>query len=456
MSAKRPPFLTKPYSGYFHQEVPEDDRELTRVGPGTPAGEYLRRFWQPILLTQQIKDLPVAIKRFGEELVAYRDKSGRIGLVEAHCPHRGTSLEYGKIEERGIRCCYHSWLIDLDGRILETPGEPEDSTFKDRLYHGAYPAIDYNGIVFAYMGPPDKMPEFPTFDLYETPGYHLEAGIHLAPTEDGPAPNPKPCNWLQIVDNFLDPIHEEFLHATISGIQFVNKEGSPVEELAINGELGFLETSTGIITLDSRRINQDTVWVRNIEFNWPNMAVLGGMPSFPHEWGPDQTEQHEVPSSLFWAVPVDDYNSIEIDFFQAPDRSAPPPARKFAPAQEANRGGRAYERMQRMPGDYEAMIGQRPIAVHALEHLGAEDRGVTMLRKGLRHRIRMVQQGQEPPELAALSGRTVSTHAGDTLLRVAEAGTPKEDKKLLRKVGIDLAQHYVQNPPNTRSGENGS
>ena len=165
MPPKMSQFLTKPYSGYFHSEVPEDDRELTRVGPGTPAGEYLRRFWQPILLSWQLKDLPVAITRFGEELVAFRDKSGRIGLLELHCSHRGTSLEFGQICEQGIRCCYHGWQYDVDGRILETPGEPPGSTLKDRLHHGAYAVTEYNGIVFAYMGPPDKMPDFPVFDL---------------------------------------------------------------------------------------------------------------------------------------------------------------------------------------------------------------------------------------------------------------------------------------------------
>ncbi len=447
MTLKRAPFLTNPYGGYFHREVPEDDRELTRVGPGTPAGEYLRRFWQPVLLTRQLKDLPVAVTRFGENLVIFRDQRGRIGLVEAHCPHRGTSLEYGRIEERGIRCCYHSWLIDVDGKVLETPGEPEDSTLKDRLYHGAYPVNEYNGIVFAYMGPPDKMPDFPTFDLFEDQGYHLEPGIHLRPTDDGPIPNHKPCNWLQVVDNLLDPIHEEFLHATISGVQFVDKDGNPVEELAIQGELGFVETPTGIITLDMRRVDQDTVWVRNIEFVWPNVAVLGGIPGFPYEWGPGQTEDHDVPNSVLWAVPVDDYNTVEIDFMRVPDRSTVLPARQFSPGQLANRGGRDYEEMQRSPGDYEAMY-QRTIAVHGLEHLGVEDRGVTLMRKGLRGRVRMVQQGQDTPEMAAMSGNVVHTYGGDTLLREQQAATQDEDKKLLQRVGVEMAQRYVEDPPN--------
>ena len=276
----------------------------------------------------------------------------------------------------------------------------------------------------------------------------MEPGIHLMPTEDGPVPNPKACNWLQLVDNLVDPIHEEFLHATISVIQFVNKNGDPVEELAINGEVGFVETPTGIITLDMRRINRDTVWVRNIEVIWPNMGLLGACPVFPHEWGPGQMEQHDVATALVWIVPVDDYNSVEIDLFQVPDGSTVPPERRYAPVQQFNRGGRAYELMQRAPGDYEAQTGQRTIAVHALEHLGMEDRGVTLMRKSLRSRVRMVQQGQDPPELASISGRIVSTYGGDTLLRVDQAATPEEDKKLLRKVGVEMAQRYVQNPPN--------
>ena len=139
MATKRPPFLTKPYSAYEHREVPEDDKELTRVGPGTPAGEYLRRFWHPVAHIDQLTDVPLALKIMGEELVLFRDKSGRLGLVEAHCPHRGTSFEYGKIEERGIRCCYHSWLIDIDGKIrwfFEHDGQIEQHIGQSRIDRG--------------------------------------------------------------------------------------------------------------------------------------------------------------------------------------------------------------------------------------------------------------------------------------------------------------------------------
>lgn len=110
-------FLTEPYSAYKHTAVPREDSELTHVGPGTPCGEYLRRFWQPVCLTSELTDLPMAIKIMGEDLVVFRDFSGQIGCLELHCPHRGTSLEFGLVSEKGIRCCYHGWLFDTDFRI---------------------------------------------------------------------------------------------------------------------------------------------------------------------------------------------------------------------------------------------------------------------------------------------------------------------------------------------------
>ncbi len=109
--AERVPFLNTAYSAYHHRERPEEDAELTHVGPGTPCGEYLRRFWQPIITSEELQDLPRRLRIMGEDLVAFRDKSGAVGLLELHCPHRGTSLEFGLVSEKGIRCCYHGWLL---------------------------------------------------------------------------------------------------------------------------------------------------------------------------------------------------------------------------------------------------------------------------------------------------------------------------------------------------------
>jgi phenylpropionate dioxygenase-like ring-hydroxylating dioxygenase large terminal subunit len=204
--------LTTRFGAYLHRHVPKEDEELTHIGGGTPCGEYFRRYWQPICFADDLQDLPLRVKILGEDLVVFRDFRGQVGLLELHCPHRGTSLEYGLISERGIRCCYHGWLFDVDGTILETPGEPLESTLKDRLCHGAYPTHEYNGIVFAYMGPPDLRPPFPIYDSFVRPGYRLIPGRKYA----------YPCNWLQILENAMDPVHTAFLHTIVSGSQFTD------------------------------------------------------------------------------------------------------------------------------------------------------------------------------------------------------------------------------------------
>jgi nitrite reductase/ring-hydroxylating ferredoxin subunit len=172
----RAPFLTTRFGGYYHRDIPAEDVELTHIGPDTPCGEYFRRFWQPVCFSDELRDLPRRIKILGEELVVFRDRSGAVGLLELHCPHRGTSLEFGLVGAKGIRCCYHGWLFDVDGAILETPGEPADSTLKDRLCHGAYPTHEAHGIVFAYLGPPDERPPFPTYDSLIRPSYRVIPG----------------------------------------------------------------------------------------------------------------------------------------------------------------------------------------------------------------------------------------------------------------------------------------
>ena len=441
MVSKRHPFLTKPHSAYYHREVPKEDAALMHVGPGTPAGEYLRRFWQPVAYSNELKDLPLRVRVMCEDLVLFRDKSGNVGLLELHCNHRGTSLEYGKIEDHGIRCCYHGWLFDVDGRILETPLESADSTLKDRLHHGAYAVTEYANMVFAYMGPPDKMPELPTFDLMELRGYRLESG------EVGGGPNYKPCNWMHLVDNFLDPMHEEILHATNSGVQMNDKNGRMVQELAIIGEAEFIETPTGIVTLDLRRVTEDTVWVRNIEYIWPNILVLGTAPPFPVEFGPDEDEVHSIPFLIDWSVPIDDTQTMEFGLVLTATGNANPRTAEPMLAFLANSGGRTYDEMQRFPGDYEAQIGQRPIARYALEHLGVSDKGVTMMRKMMRRDIRAVQQGEDPVGVVRETGKIVPTHGGDTVLRIPSAPSEEEDKKVMHKAARDMVYRYLKSPP---------
>ena len=204
-------FSLRGYAGYETRLSERPDEELTQVGPETPCGEYLRRFWHPVYLTNDLYDLPVTLKILGEELVLFRDLSGTLGLVHKRCPHRQASLEYGKCEEHGIRCCYHGWHFDTDGKLLDAPRQPESLSdrLKLRIKLGAYPVVEYKGLIFSYMGPIAEMPEFPVFDSME-----------FEKMEMVPYKAPFRCNWLQVLDAILDPLHTSFLHSNIGRVQF--------------------------------------------------------------------------------------------------------------------------------------------------------------------------------------------------------------------------------------------
>ncbi|HEY1371017.1 MAG TPA: Rieske 2Fe-2S domain-containing protein, partial [Candidatus Binatia bacterium] len=177
----------------------EENETLTRVGRGTPGGEMLRRYWQPIALSRELKNRPLKRRLLGEDLVLFRDDRGRPGLLTLRCAHRGTSLEFGHVEDGGLRCCYHGWLYDVEGKVLEQPGEPADSSYKGRVRQPAYKVQELAGIVFAYLGP-DPAPLLPRYDvLVRDDGVRaLNARIVH-------------CNFLQMVENSVDQHHFKWL-----------------------------------------------------------------------------------------------------------------------------------------------------------------------------------------------------------------------------------------------------
>tara|TARA_A100001037_G_scaffold242579_1_gene223058 strand:- start:9 stop:1388 length:1380 start_codon:yes stop_codon:yes gene_type:complete len=404
------------FAGYFMSEVPAEDPELTHVGPGTPCGEYLRKFWHPVALSSNLTDLPHATRILGEDLVAFRDKSGNVGVLHKHCSHRGTSLEYGIVSEHGIRCCYHGWLFDVDGRILETPGEPPDSKLKDSFYHGAYPAIEYKGLVFAYMGPPEEKPEFPILDTFEQPHDNklVPYSIH------------HPCNWLQVAENFMDPVHAVFLHTNLTNVQFTDAWGNMPT-------VDFGELEDGMYYINCRRVG-DMVWVRSNHLLAPNLGQVAAL------WEDADEEKYFGRASITrWTVPIDDthcwifgfrhYNSnIDPKSLGKPEECSDNSVDFFGQT-----GERPYEEKQRTPGDYEAQISQREIAIHGLEHRGASDEGVVRMRRILRNGSHSEERVPQPADKKRSNG-LIHTYTHDTILRIPEQ-PDVDDRVMMKELG---------------------
>ena len=433
-------FLTDTYGAYHQAQVPPYDETLARVAPGTPGGEYLRRFWHPVAQSAVLGDLPVAIRRLGEDLVIYRDKSGEIGLLELHCSHRGTSLEFGKVEEIGIRCCYHGWLFGNDGAILEAPAEPDENPYVGKLYHGAYPTVEHQGLVFAYMGPPDKKPPFRRFETFEQDGLVFGIGERLGG-------NVKPCNWLQIMDNVADPVHEAYLHASVFGVQFRDVDGRPVEELCDKGHDDYWTTDHGVTCHVARRV-KDTIWVRSMEYVVPNVIQLRNMPLLPAVFPEGEDTVGTPPLVTRWRVPIDDENTVEYSFVYGQDQGADYLAEP-SDALATNYGDRSYEDRQRYPGDWDAQVSQRPIAVHAIEHLGRSDRGVALVRRMIREGIETVQRGDDPLGIDQAENGLTPIYANEIVRQAPPGATPEKDQELIRKVSREAFDQVLagQRPP---------
>lgn len=375
--------------------IPEPDPQLTRVGLGTPCGELMRRYWQPVCVSADLTDLPKPVRILGEDLIAFRDGRGRAGLLFFRCSHRGASLEYGRVEERGLRCCYHGWLYDVEGSVLEMPLEPAKNPFLKQIQHPCYPVREFGGLVFAYMGPPEKIPELPIFDVWQNEGGKLKA--RMGPRIGGPTN----CNWLQAEENLMDALHTFWLHTLHSAAQF------PSGAYGMNpDELKYEETEMGMRFVLTRKLPNGKWW----DLIWEMI-----MPLNIHLVYTEEPKTEKVRSVSF-CVPVDDTHQLGASI-----RWIPPGQDDLLTGREQLApGGRkdtSYEFTQRHPDDKEAVEGQGPIALHGLEHLVSSDRGVIIFRRVLKEAIRAVQEGRDPKGILRdpTKAGCVSTTAGSIL-----------------------------------------
>jgi phenylpropionate dioxygenase-like ring-hydroxylating dioxygenase large terminal subunit len=376
-------------------KIPEPDPVLTRVGPGTPCGELMRRYWQPVCLSTDLKDLSKPVRILGEDLIAFRDGQGKAGLLFFRCSHRGTSLEYGRVEARGLRCCYHGWLYDVEGNVLEMPLEPAVNPFLEQIRHPCYPVREFGGLVFAYMGPLEKMPEFPVYDVWQKAGGQLKA--RMGPRVGGPVN----CNWLQAEENLMDALHTFWLHTLHSGPQF------PSQIYGVDPDaLQYEETGMGMRFVLTRKLEDGKWW----ELIWEMI-----MPLNVHLVYTDEPKTERV-RAVTYCVPIDDTHQLGASIRWIPEGESEIPSgrEQLAPGGRKNT---SYEYAQRHPDDKEAVEGQGPIALHRLEHLVSSDKGVMMYRSILRKAIETALRGEDPkgilrdPSQASL----VTTSAGSVV-----------------------------------------
>ena len=347
----------------------EENEFLTRVGPGTPAGEMLRRYWYPVSF---VKDLtPEAPTKFvrllGEDLVLFLDRTGRVGLLADHCSHRSASLLYGRVEERGIACAYHGWLYDTAGNIIETPPERNEAIMKS-VKHPAYPVQRLIGMYWAYLGPLPA-PAIPKYDLWVRGDGRRR--IYIRGKVD--------CNWLQTMENSVDPAHLMILHQTAigGGRKPVNTTRGFTDDVE---SFDFYTTSYGIM---KKRVYKDGT-VEEHPLIFPNILRQGNGSEIRVPLDDTTTWVYQVRFD-----PTEDGSIVDDEpevLFVQPHKDQPGKPHPLA----------HYKMDDVDQQDYMAWETQGPIARRGVEHLASSDRGVVLLRRVVRENIERVQQGLDP------------------------------------------------------------
>jgi len=359
----------------------EQNRLLTEVGPGTPMGNLLRRYWMPIAGVSEFDTVAIKpVRLFGEDLVLYKDLEGRFGLVDRHCPHRRADLSYGFVESCGIRCNYHGWLFDGSGRCLEQPfddlAHPE-ARFRAKVRITSYPVETLGGLIWAYLGP-QPAPLLPNWEPFTWKNGFVQISKAIIP-----------CNWFQCQENAIDPIHFEWMHRNWT--------------VRLKGDLG---------PYGKRHVRID---FKEFEYGFTYHRLVEGMPEDHPRWtigrialwpnclGPNQHFE--------WRVPIDDENTLFImwHFTPVPKERRPyvqqsiptwegpvidPQTGRFITSHIANQ-------------DFVAWVGQGVVADRTKEMLSPSDRGIIMMRKRFFEDLKRIERGEDPSGLVRDPARNV-------------------------------------------------
>jgi phenylpropionate dioxygenase-like ring-hydroxylating dioxygenase large terminal subunit len=416
----------------------EDNRFLTQSGAGTPMGELLRRYWLPALLSEELPEPdcePKKVTILGEELLAFRDTKGNVGLIDQVCPHRGANLWYGRNEECGIRCVYHGWKFDISGQCVDMPTSYPDLNAKDKIRITSYPVREWGGMIWAYMGPADKMPGLPEMEWCLVPPSHLHVSKKW-----------QDCNWVQCVEGSIDTAHFTYAHLTFDkdeheDLDIAKHLVKPVARMNFDHVRWIAEDprpviktlphDAGLIVGGGRVTGGDALYWRIAQFLMPI-----------HSYTPSALPGESIFGQTF--VPVTDTNCWIYTYYWNPDRPLTETEREncrrgngvFAEVDEnyiplrTKANNYLMDRKVQRTAHYTGIKGvseqdaavqdsQGPIADRTREHLGPTDLGIMRFRKLIMDSARDLQNGIEPlsaarPESYAVrSGAIVTSRAKD-------------------------------------------
>jgi 5,5'-dehydrodivanillate O-demethylase len=380
-----------------------ENEMLTRVGPGTPCGELMRRYWHPVAATVQLEDHPVRkVRILGEDLVLFRDRSGTLGLIAPRCPHRAMHMAFGIPEAEGLRCPYHGWRFDGTGRCLEQPLAAPDSTFKDRVRTTAYPVQEMGGLVWAYLGP-EPAPLLPRFDLYEQDQGLRQIVGHMLP-----------CNWLQVMENRGDQHHAVYLHGRL--FQYaLEQQGRLTDDPAARYNATMRQQADrlqrGVYPLVQIVYNKYGFTKGMRDSDAPeDVWQLGGPVFFPYLVYPNGGNSGSIRHDYQFGVPIDDTTTWHLSYRSytfPPDIQVPRQAR--VPYVEVPiRDERGEYILDYVLGqDMVAWYEQGEITDRTQEHLYEGDKVVIAYRKMLKEQIEIVQRGGDPMNVLRDSAENV-------------------------------------------------
>ena len=391
--------------------TPEENERITRIGQGTPMGKYLRRFWWPLTLSTELPErdgAPLRVRMLGEDLIAYRDTEGMVGLIEAYCPHRRAPLFFGRNEECGIRCVYHGWKFDRHGNCVDMPSEPAGTTLQAKVKILAYPTCEKGGVVWAYMGPKKLQPDYPDYEWTRAPATHR----YVSKTFEN-------CNWLQAMEGGLDTSHSSFAHNNKLGDRSNLRQHDKAPKIDVD------RTDYGYRYVSTRKVDEGN-YFRVYHYVMPAQQLRASIIGYEGVRNrPARLDGH------IWS-PIDDYTTHVYNIMCAPHAEDElTPEAVEARERAAGRGkddsipgtfrlrrnqsndyliDRQMQKSQNFTGivgvntqDFALQEGMGPICDRSKEFLGTSDKAIVALRRLL---LEAVAQNDKGETLRALNPAT--------------------------------------------------